>query len=647
MGFLNPALLALAAGIAVPLLLHLLHRSEGRRVAFPALRYLLRTERDHARRIRTRQLLLLILRMAVLVLAALAGARMVIRGSGPAHPPTAVAVVLDNSLSSGRVVGEGRVLDTLAAAALATLDQAGPGDRFWILRAGEPWDVATPLTAAEARARVLETRVTGAAGDLPSALERARSLLQDTRLEAAEIHLLSDLQASAFPGGAPELDGVPVLVFRGVGAPGANRYVRSVTVGGGLPPRANRRTEVAVSVGGDPGDTARVPVRVFLQDQLRGAAATPVEGTAVLPVGPFPEGRLEGYAETDPDDLRADDRFFVTLAVEPPPSVAVVGDPGPFLGEALAVLAEGGRIRSAGAGDADVLVLESGEGLEGLAPGRRAVVVPAADPALRTALSRRLREAGLPLSVEPGDGSRVRVATDRTGVGLEGIRVDRMRRLAVDPGAPVTTWAALENGDPWMVESSLPDRQILVLASRLEPDETSLPLEAAMIPLVEWILAGTGGASELRRVESGAPLSLPAAATEVEDPAGTRTSVDGTREFRFTGEPGIYTVLGGERVLDRVAVNAPLRESLLDPAGEDEIRELLASGDVTLARTSGQWRNRVFTRRRGMEIWRFLLGGVLVLLVAESWAASSGGAAPRRPFGGSRTRGEEARGTVS
>jgi hypothetical protein len=138
MSLLNPLLLTLAAGIAVPLLLHLLHRSEGRRIAFPALRYLLRTEKDHARRIRTRQLLLLFLRMAIIVLAALAGARLVLRGGGPAHPPTAVAMVLDNSLSSGRVVGEGRVLDSLKARALDVLDQSGPGDRFWILRAGEP-----------------------------------------------------------------------------------------------------------------------------------------------------------------------------------------------------------------------------------------------------------------------------------------------------------------------------------------------------------------------------------------------------------------------------------------------------------------------------------------------------------------------------
>ena len=88
MGFLNPALLVLAAAVAIPLLLHFMQRSEGRRMSFPALRYLLRTEKDHARRIRTRQLLLLLLRCGAIVLLALAAARLVLRGPGPAHPPT-------------------------------------------------------------------------------------------------------------------------------------------------------------------------------------------------------------------------------------------------------------------------------------------------------------------------------------------------------------------------------------------------------------------------------------------------------------------------------------------------------------------------------------------------------------------------------
>ena len=60
----------------------------------------------------------------------------------------------------------------------------------------------------------------------------------------------------------------------------------------------------------------------------------------------------------------------------------------------------------------------------------------------------------------------------------------------------------------------------------------------------------------------------------------------------------------------------------------------------TRAGSVAQWRSRVFTERRGQEIWRLLVALGLALLVAESWVASSGGAARVR-------RGERARASAS
>ena len=68
MGFLHPLWLLLAAAVAMPLILHLLQRHQGPRVVFPAVRYLQRAEREHARRIKLRQLLLLLLRLLWLIL---------------------------------------------------------------------------------------------------------------------------------------------------------------------------------------------------------------------------------------------------------------------------------------------------------------------------------------------------------------------------------------------------------------------------------------------------------------------------------------------------------------------------------------------------------------------------------------------------
>src|SRR5690348_7077681 len=72
--FLAPLWLALAGAAAVPLLIHLLRRRIGTRVEFPAARYLARAEQEHSRSLKLRNLLLMLLRVAIVLLVALAAA---------------------------------------------------------------------------------------------------------------------------------------------------------------------------------------------------------------------------------------------------------------------------------------------------------------------------------------------------------------------------------------------------------------------------------------------------------------------------------------------------------------------------------------------------------------------------------------------
>ncbi|HZD03356.1 MAG TPA: BatA and WFA domain-containing protein, partial [Longimicrobiales bacterium] len=326
MGFLSPLFLLAALAVAVPVILHLFHRHRTRRIPFPALRYLRRTEREHARRIRLRQILLLMLRCAAVLLLVLAGARLFVRGRSGSHDPTALAIVLDNSMSSARVLGDHRVLDRLREVALATLDRAGAEDRIWVIRAGEPWDVSVPGDAAAARARVEETRTSQAAGNLSAGLSRARSLVEAAELPAAEIHLVSDLQATALADVRPDDVGdVPVAVWDPPEEDGRNHFIQQVVVGGGLPPMAGQRTEVAVTLEGNGPDTVLVPLRVVIGERIRAAGAGRPGEVVVLPVGPFQPGEVAGWVETDPDDLGIDDRRYFVMDVRPPVRVARTG----------------------------------------------------------------------------------------------------------------------------------------------------------------------------------------------------------------------------------------------------------------------------------------------------------------------------------
>lgn len=645
MGFLSPLFLLAAVAVAVPLVLHLVHRHETRRVAFPALRYLLRTEREHARRIRFRQLLLLLLRVAVMLLLVLAGARLFVRGAGGAHEPTALAIVLDNSLSTSRLVGEERLLDRLKALAEATLDLAGPDDRIWVIRAGEPWEVVTPGDAAAARRRVRETDVSAASSDLPGSVARAAGLVRDAGLPAAEVQVLSDLQATAFPepGAGPAPSPVSLVVYRPPEQPPVNRHVAEVLVGGGLAPLAGRRSEVGIRVEGPGADGEAVPLRLVVGERIRAAAHVPLGTVAVLPFGPFPAGWIEGYVETDPDALRADDRRWFARRVRPPPTVIAPPATPPFLAQALDVLEESGRIRRAAAGAADVAI-SAGSG--GTPEAAAQVVVPPADAALLPALNRRLAGLGVPWRYEtaPAEGETT-VASDRTTARLEGIRVRRAYRLVPSDDAsvlPEQVLARLADGAPWLVEGPLPQGgRYRLMASPFVPEATELPVSASMVPLMEWLLTPSGRSAGEAGLLAGESLALPASATAVETPGGTRVAVDGTRVFRATREPGVHVVLAGDSVLERVAVNPPPRESLLAPVPPNELEGRLG-GRIRTASDARSWSETVFTSRQGPELWRPLLLAALVLLLVEGWVAASGRTASApAPRGSRATRRED------
>jgi hypothetical protein len=136
MYFLQPLALFFLAAALVPPLLHLFQRRRPPDVTFPAVRYLRQTEREASRTIRLRHLLLLLLRVAAVALLALAAARPVVpKRVGVGHEPTALALVLDHSLSSGAVAGGVRTFDDLAARARETLRAAQPSDALWLVGA--------------------------------------------------------------------------------------------------------------------------------------------------------------------------------------------------------------------------------------------------------------------------------------------------------------------------------------------------------------------------------------------------------------------------------------------------------------------------------------------------------------------------------
>src|SRR5438309_1945464 len=195
MSLLAPFYLMLGAAVVVPLLIHLLRRRIGTRIDFPAVRYLARAEKEHSRSLRLRNILLMLLRVTIVLFVTIAAARPVMRLGGKGHGPTALAIVLDNSLSTSAVIDGHPLLEQFRASAGEILGAANATDRLWLITADGRVRGGGKGTLREELDRV---EPLGGAGNLPLALSRAAASVRAAGLDSRQIIVLTDGQRSGW-----------------------------------------------------------------------------------------------------------------------------------------------------------------------------------------------------------------------------------------------------------------------------------------------------------------------------------------------------------------------------------------------------------------------------------------------------------------
>jgi hypothetical protein len=601
--FLQPlALLGLLA-TAIPTVLHLLNRRSPATVSFPAVRYLAETERSQSRRLKLRHLLLLLVRTTLIALVALAAARPVVRVAvGGAHAPTALAVVLDNSLSSGAVVEGRSVLDLLQARAREVVRRVTQGDRLWLVFAD---GVPRPLGPEEALVAIDSLAPSPRRLDVGRAARVAGGVASSVGLAEREIVILSDLQRSALSGGDPIA--VPVLAWT-PGVTPENRDIDSAWaepeawLGGGSIVAAlggERRGPVAVRLALDGGGTEQ-PVPGVGQDVARGVGYA--GDRVVLSVPTAHPGWLAARVSLDPDELRADDGWFVPLRVAEPAVAQADASAGRYVADAMAVLQEGGR---AVRGDRVVVA----DHLAGRAP----IVLPPADPARIGALNRMLAARGVHWRFGAREEGEWRLLGDLGPA--QGVTVTRRYRLE-GSGAVL----ARAGDEPWLVR----DGGVVLLGSRLEDGWTDLPVNAGFVPFMDLLINRIAAGQTLNiTAYSGDVVELPAPVDALLAPHGA-VAVTGDRRVAVPRQPGVYFLrsAAGDTV-GALAVNHDPRESRLAAADAGTLQAAL--GPAARMVSARALDRDLFGGARRADLTGPLLIAALLALMLE-FAVSSMGA---------------------
>ena len=102
MTFLHTIFIAALAAAAIPILLHILNRQRLPLIKFSSLEFLLKLQKRKTRRVKLRQVILLVIRTLAIVVLVLVFVRPAMQSSGSAGSAAAVemVIILDNGITS-------------------------------------------------------------------------------------------------------------------------------------------------------------------------------------------------------------------------------------------------------------------------------------------------------------------------------------------------------------------------------------------------------------------------------------------------------------------------------------------------------------------------------------------------------------------
>ena len=198
MAFLNPLFLFGLLATGIPLVIHLWNRRRVVTIDFSSLIFITAAHRENARRFQLRQFLILLLRMAIIALIALALARPFLTLGLPVasvRAKTDVIIVLDNSYSMAYQDINGARLNKAKTLAAGIIDTLRHGDRAALIRMSDiPKPVFRQLTPdiESVIAAINDTETSYRTTNVQPSLELAHEILTESEQLNKEIYLISD-----------------------------------------------------------------------------------------------------------------------------------------------------------------------------------------------------------------------------------------------------------------------------------------------------------------------------------------------------------------------------------------------------------------------------------------------------------------------
>jgi hypothetical protein len=670
MGLFSPWFLAAAAAVAVPIYLHLLRRHSTTPRPFGSLMFFEPRTQSSIRHRRLRYLMLLALRMALLVLLALAFAnpfvrRPVARTSGG----KLLLLVIDDSFS----MRAGSRMSDAKREASSILASRPSSEPVQVMAIDSQLHVLTPSTRDGAIARgAVDSLQPGDSRSSFAELARAVRLIGDETHAAIDLHLVSDLQRSAMAPTFAEMT-FPDTVTLTVHAVGKgalpNWTVDDVTAPGQLwgSPREAKPVRVQAVIAGYSTPAAERTVSLIVNGKTVATKSVqvPASGRATVEFpaleAPYGFNRCEVRVDAG-DAFPNDDGYRFAVQRSDPQHVlfvhAVTDARSPrYFGDALTSAAE----------SAFVVQTVSVEQATALPLSKFAFVVlsnvSALPASFENGLTEYVRNGGkvlIALGTSAAGRGRIpivgvtvrqvhdysRGATSRdqfmrvgeidrshpamAGAGsLSGVRF--FYALEVDPASSRVV-ARLTDGTPLLLERQIGEGRALLFTSALDNLTNNLPLDPAFVAFVDGTARYLGNAerpASARTVDSFLDLrtaidqgAVSTQGVEVVDPDGQRplslTQAAATQTFRLS-KAGFYQLRLANGRDEVVGVNPDRRESNLEAMPDDVLA--LWRGTPKTPESLPSANGPEPQEHEPVSVWWYIILVALLVAMSESWLA--------------------------
>lgn len=669
MSFLTPLFLIGLAGLAVPVVLHLIQRERKQVVQFPSLMFLRRIPYQSVRRRRIRHWLLLMMRLAALALIVMAFARPFFRS---ANPPAAadggareVVILVDRSYSMGYGDRWSRAL----AEARGAIDRLTPADRASIVFFGSGTDVALRSTSDKGRLQsaLAAAQLSAGATHYGPVLKLAGSILAESTLPRREVVMVTDFQRGGWRGadGVRLPDGA-VLTPKAIGDSNtANVAVTPVAIERSTFSDQERVIVTAgvTNHGAKALDSVDVTLEVngrAIQTQRVKVDANASSSTTFAPVT-LTASEVRATVRVGDDAMNRDNAFHFMVAAGRPVRTMLAGrsgarDAGLYLSRALAVgdtprfdlIARDAESLSSedlqpgtivllndvqvSAGGAERLTrhVERGGGLmivagqRGTWPQERAAAVPAM---AGEAVDRSRGQAGRLVGLEYGHPVFEPFRAPRSG-DFSAARFYGYRAMTLQPGASVL--ARFDDGAPALVERRVGAGRVLIWASSLDLEWNDLAVKPIFLPFVRqlgrylaayrepepWLTVGE--VLDPSRTIAGSPADV----RTVIAPSGQRISLDPEGgDVVELAEQGFYELRAQANAAGpaaTVAANVDLSESDLTAMDPNDVVAAVAGRPGATAGGADTAEMSDAARESMQRVWWYMLFAAALFLAAET-----------------------------